>query len=304
MPSSINHKDLSRLDSLVPQVPLHISLDQSKFFKKYGEIWLSYTKMRSKFPDNARKYIPSDPISCIDWKAFAKTDSLFVRDIPKYTTINICIVVDVNQSMLWPSQTIKQKFRMHDAISKLELAFRIAFNVAFFHLNNTDTFKFLVYEEPDFFELSCKNTSQLLELFYKIQSQNFSLDFIKGFLNPYLLVDLKNSLGVTYILTDCLNNLLKYKFFKIKAFKKILIHTLSSYEKDISWIIKDYNYFDWSNIDKLIKGDDLINYQNYNKQLNDWIMSLKNECAKNSVNYIQLSDNLSIKYYQDIMRNI
>lgn len=304
MSSSINHKDLSRLDALVPQIPLHITLDKLKFFKKHGDMWLTYTQMPSKFPDNARKYIPSDPISCIDWKAFARTDSLFVRDIPKYTTINICLVVDINQSMLWPSPIIKQKFKMHNVISKLELAFRIAFNVAFFHLNNTDTFKFLVYDDSDYFEFSCKNTSQLLDLFYRIQSQNFSLDFIKSFLKPYLLVDLKSSLGVMYFLTDCLNTQLKDKCFKIKAFKKVLIHILSSYEKDISWIIKGYNYFDWSNIDKLIKGDDLVNHQNYNTQLNDWIMSLKNECAKNSVNYIQLSDNLSIQYYQDIMRNI
>ena len=52
-----------------------------------------------------RQYEPGDPLSCIDWKLFARSDRYFVRDAERESEISMWFVLDASASMSLASES-------------------------------------------------------------------------------------------------------------------------------------------------------------------------------------------------------
>ena len=69
-----------------------------------------------------RQYMPGDDIRRIDWRLFARTDRLFVKEYEADTNTNLLLLLDVSPSMRYRG----------DGVSKLEYASYLAASLAYF----------------------------------------------------------------------------------------------------------------------------------------------------------------------------
>ena len=74
-------QDPSTLSSLHPTMGME---QHYSSYKNAPRVWGSHylaLKQPHRMPESTRKYVPGDPVRLIDWKAFARTDQLLIREI-------------------------------------------------------------------------------------------------------------------------------------------------------------------------------------------------------------------------------
>ncbi|MCX6119329.1 MAG: DUF58 domain-containing protein [Proteobacteria bacterium] len=87
----------------------------------------------SRNPESSRPYVSGDPIHLIDWKAYARTDQVTLRQHRDEASQHVEILIDLRGSMKWPD------FDGDRPISKSDLAIRIGLWVAHTHIKYGDT---------------------------------------------------------------------------------------------------------------------------------------------------------------------
>lgn len=87
-------------------------------------------------PENSRRYVPGDPVNLIDWKAYARTDELLIREQRDEASSQVYIVVDAGASMQWPDPDWNEGPQV---AVKFEIALRSALWLAHTHLVMGDT---------------------------------------------------------------------------------------------------------------------------------------------------------------------
>ena len=102
------------------------SLAQSK--RSHGSHSLSL-RTPDRMAEYSRPYMPGDPLKKIDWKVFARTDELIVREHKETAAVRVRVFLDLGESMSWP----RKNMLTTNYIQKSELGIRIAYHLAYFH---------------------------------------------------------------------------------------------------------------------------------------------------------------------------
>ena len=76
----------------------------------------------SRNPESSRLYVPGDPINMIDWKAYARTDQLILREVRDEASARVAVCVDLSETMRWPVDNVPGADRV---ASKAEVAIRV-----------------------------------------------------------------------------------------------------------------------------------------------------------------------------------
>lgn len=91
-----------------------------------------------------REYLPGDEISAIDWKAYGRTDKLFIRLFEHQSELTVQLLVDGSASMAYSaSQPIPRK-RLD---SKYDYACRLAASIGFLVMKQHDRFAFGIAQQ-------------------------------------------------------------------------------------------------------------------------------------------------------------
>ena len=56
-----------------------------------------------------RPYVPGDSFKNIDWKLFARSDKLYVKNFEEETNLRCHILLDTSSSMFFPDRNLKEK---------------------------------------------------------------------------------------------------------------------------------------------------------------------------------------------------
>jgi uncharacterized protein (DUF58 family) len=84
-----------------------------------------------------RQYYPGDEIRHIDWRAFGKTDRLYVKEYEEETNLKAFLVVDASGSM---------RYRGRQRLSKYEYAQQVAASLAYLMLAQLDAVGLVVHD--------------------------------------------------------------------------------------------------------------------------------------------------------------
>ncbi|MBP6218244.1 MAG: DUF58 domain-containing protein [Oligoflexales bacterium] len=129
-------------------------------------------KQSSRSPEFSRPYAPGDPLRMIDWKAYARTDQLIVREERKEARIKIFVLVAYSPSMLWPHSDLNLT-----GPSKWEIAMRIALHLLFFHHRLGDEIGLALCQQTPGGEalwfLKPRTTMDILRAFDVLKSKKF-----------------------------------------------------------------------------------------------------------------------------------
>lgn len=77
-----------------------------------------------------RQYVPGDPLKDIDWKAYARTDKLYIKEHEEETNLSGYLVMDTSGSM---------SYKGSGAMSKIEYASTLAASLGYLMLKQQDS---------------------------------------------------------------------------------------------------------------------------------------------------------------------
>ena len=285
-------KEESLIDQLQPALGADIEMDRFILSQRYMGSFQLRLKRPSRLPAYSRQYIKGDPVHLIDWKAYARSDQLIIREERDEASSKVLIIVDCSDTMFWPEQKSGSQVCM-----KWELSMRQALHLLFFHTRKGDRAQLLIWNEGDLEPrnlLNVASSQDVLSLFLEFQKQRFDK---KTILEHCVEMDVRPELfHLTYLVSDLLRQ--QVNPWRKKDFNLLRVfHTLSSLELDVNWVDKGFCYYDESRGRKEFLGSTLGETDTYDRVLNKWISKMKKKYSEDHCDYHLFTDKTSIQQY-------
>jgi hypothetical protein len=241
----------------------------------------------SRTPEASRKYVHGDPVAMIDWRAFARTDQLIIRNKRDTATARFEIHIDATETMRWPDQ----------GTQKFEVALRVACNLAFGHLRVGDFVTLALNHESGQFFLKPRSPADVLNL-YQIASESEFRDV--AILQQYFSAPDSGVPADSLILvSDCLAD---NAFAPLAREPKhvVLMHLLSALEDNIDWIEASACYFDLGRGKKEYQGEALLR-GSYDSGLRRWQARVRQRLDQLGGQYFYLTDKMPVQTFHGIL---
>jgi len=279
---------------LEPDDPWFSHFSDIKHSQRYQGSYLLALERPTRFPENSRSYIKGDPVALIDWKAFARSDQLIMREQRDEASISVKIGIDISESMMWPTKDITEEHNTSGP-TKWETSIRIGFNIAHQHLKNGDTVTIALSSQPQKQSIKIRRTLDLISLFEAIRENNFSHKEITSLLEDARTAEQsQKKCDVGYWLGDAISDDLSRLGFHESCKKKIFIHTLHSMEINTSWMKNPSSYFDKEASLKELPGDQIKNSHEYDSSLELWVSTVKKKTADIDCTYLPITEQTTI----------
>lgn len=253
------------LRDLAPNEVHELRLRDFKNSVRYQGSYNLNLRRPSRNPAYSRVYVPGDPIKLIDWKAFARTDQLLIREQREEASAMVCIFVDQRDSMHWPDK-LTLKASQQELPTKYELAWRAALNLAYLHQKMGDMVKVFHFEDQPQNRLRLPAGSDILRLYHELNDQGFVEQVFDQF--PSEPMPPPQRADIHYVLSDAINPL-SLDWSLRQASRTVLIHTLSSLESSCEWLTSDTCYFDDPSQQEHL-GDTLAFQRQYEQKFAAW----------------------------------
>ena len=249
----------------------------------------------TRVPESAREYQPGDPLNLIDWKAYARTDQLIVREIRDEASAKIRIGFDVSETMQWPDASVPLAAKPP---LKAEIAARVAMHLAYLHLRGGDQVELWVAtaggERASMRRFVPRGPLDVVGQYGRSEAAGFTAtSFAADFAEAP--GDLRAA-DVCYWAGDALGAA-DWQAFLGGGRRRILLHTLSSLEVGIDWTRGDTTYFDEGAGRREYQGQALRHLDNYAKKLLQWRTRLKDDEERIGGAYRLLTDQTGIASY-------
>ena len=99
-------------------------------------------------------YVPGDDLRFIDWRLYARTDRLYIKNFQAETNLEVMLVLDATQSMAW---------RWKQTITKLEYGINLLAAIGYLHIRNHDMTGLLLHDAHDLHFVPPKSKRSQLE---------------------------------------------------------------------------------------------------------------------------------------------
>jgi hypothetical protein len=307
-------RDPSTLSSLSPAVPREISYRSFRSSARMQGSHLMLLRKPSRVAEAAREYVAGDPVQLIDWKAYARTDQLILREKRDEAAARVMIAVDLAPSMQWPAGHLQAARLETVPPPKAEIALRTALYAAHAHLKRGDVVElWLRHDEHDprpQRRLGPRSPSDIVSLFNRLHLADFAVD---ACVNEFFARQLPEprrrfAADVTMWVGDCLGEADVFGFLELGK-RKSLLHILSSLELDISWLQGDVAYCDEvpaaaREPDKEYLGQWLQQDARYDRGLLQWRDRLMAKVKSRGGVYVGLSDATRIALFTQELQNL
>lgn len=256
-------------------------------------------KRPSRTPESGREYVPGDPLNLIDWKAYARTDQLIIREVRDESTARIRIGLDVSETMCWP---IPGEPLPTPPVTKTEVAVRVAFNLAHMHLRMGDLVEiWLIQNEKQTLpeqRFMPRSPADLVSAFNRIEIGQFGgkVAFADFALHPYV----EREVDAVFWVGDGLS-LADFDAFLSQGRRSMMLHVLSSLELDIAWTDNATSYFDEGVSRREYQGQVLRQDGNYAKHLAAWQQKLKSRQQMRGGDYVTLTDMTKVALFHQTL---
>ncbi|MCX6127023.1 MAG: DUF58 domain-containing protein [Proteobacteria bacterium] len=244
-------------------------------------------------PENSRKYVAGDPVSLIDWKAYARTDVLIVREQRDEASAHIVLVIDCGKSMKWPGAEDRKSLteEFEQIVSKFELAIRIGLWLTHSHLVSGDSVE--CWLRSDGLEPSMRwrprSPSDVIAVFSACE-----LSLSERLPDFFIEVPWNHPRSdLLWLLTDGLD---PWKFEDVaqSSRKSQLLHILSSLETDVAWMDDETCYLVQEPTRKDYMGLQLKSGTDYQDRVAKWRSDLEKRIRNLSGDYFLATDKTAV----------
>ena len=274
------------LRNLKPDVRMALSAHSFQHYRHdFGSFWNRSAPHRQL--EDTRSYLLGDPLAAIDWKAYARTDQLLIKQKKHSARANVAIAVSAAPSMHWQAS--------FQQLSKFALALRVALHLAFVHSKRLDSVALYILqcELP-----TCKTVqaSDALALFKHLEQRGFTLDACQQVCGKPL-TSLPIKADIKYWLGDALEMSVDepvefaFEFLTAPSICSFL-HVLSPSELDSEWLAADCNYYA---ANQEVSGKELQAVMA--KEVQAWLQRVKTFWQERSAHYRLLTEDTRISDY-------
>ncbi len=292
--------DLSEVSTLASLQPMNTReihyRDYRNRLRLQGSQFMSL-KRPSRMIESSRDYIPGDPVALIDWRVFARSDRLIVREVRDESATQVRIGIDLSSSMWWPSAEVTRA----PMPTKAEVAIRIALHLSYAHLRMGDQVElFWTLDEAErapSFRLRPRRPAVIQSQFSQLEADGFSKDKWfqaeqSGFTESHV--------DVAFWIGDGLGSA-DVKGFLSSGRRSFFWHTLSSMELRTDWLDDQISYFDKSTATKEYRGSVLKQRDQYLDQLKSWCETWRDSQRLIGGGYETVSDHTLLGSYLTVL---
>lgn len=235
-----------------------------------------------------RPYIPGDDLMHVDWKAFARTDKLFVKEFEDETNTQIDILVDISGSMGYASI----------GHSKFDYALYLASALAYLSVRQRDAVGLTLFDNKVRTRLPSRSTKRHLHaMLREMERAEVGEATLMG--KPlHELAEQRTRRGFVILVSDMLGDLDSLveglKHFRFKGHEVILFQVLDPQELG-------FNFEDVIEFEDLESGEKiLIDAQSakelYTENLNKHQNELRKQCGLMGVDLTTLATDQPLDY--------
>lgn len=277
------------LAELEPGWPENLSTSRVKSSPRmHGSLMMSLRRV-SRSPENSRLYVHGDPIQLIDWKAYARTDELIIREHRDEAAARVSIILDQGDTLQWPSsEELKQHGYSGKAPQKFEIAARVALYVAHAHLTMGDvvTICFLDADGEVTRSWSPRSPADVLGMYDMCLKSGFmdALDSLMTITNWTA-----KSFDTNWWLSDFLARREMPKLWKELRGLAVL-HVFSHLETTTDWMDGATSYRDESRGLKIYLGDQLKSGTNWHDAMDRWRSKIRAVATASGGAYLAIDD--------------
>ncbi|MFC1730480.1 DUF58 domain-containing protein [candidate division KSB1 bacterium] len=224
-----------------------------------------------------RQYVPGDDPKRLDWKVYARSDRLFIKEFEDETNTNCYILLDVSNSMGYASEKV----------IKFDYASYLAASLAYFMIRQRDSVGLYLFDHKLRTQLRPKSSSGHLHTILTTL-ETTELGTKSEMKKPFdELADAIKRRGIVIIISDLLDDpdsiLDGIKHFNFNGNEVLLFHILDPKEVEFS-------FNDIVEIEDMETGEKLmvmgeVARKVYQRNLNDFIERLKWQCGVLNIDY-------------------
>lgn len=277
------------LAELEPGWPEDLSTSRVKSSPRmHGSLMMSLRRV-SRSPENSRLYAHGDPIQLIDWKAYARTDELILREHRDEAAARVSIIMDQGETLQWPaSETLAEHEVTEKVPQKFEIASRIALYLAHAHLTMGDvvTIGFLDKGGEVTRSWSPRSPADVLGMYEMCLKTGF-LDGLES------LMSITNwnskSFDTNWWLSDFLGSeSLPRVWDELRGLG--VIHIFSHLETSSSWMDGATSYRDESRGRKIYLGEQLKTGTQWHEAMDRWRAKVRKSVTSRGGAYMAIDD--------------
>ena len=229
-----------------------------------------------------RPYLPGDSVRSIDWKAFGKTDRLYVKQFEEETNLKAYLVLDMSGSM---------GFRSGATITKFDYASSLAAAMAYLMLRQRDAIGLLLFhEEIETYVPPRSVHSHLHVLLREIGRAKPAADTRIG---PAFesLVERISRRGLIVVFSDLLDDpaeiIRGLRYFRHRGHEVILFHLLDPRERDLSFH-GGTRFVDLEDPNSFLSTQPWHVQDEYRELMDEMIATYRFGCAEAQIDYVLL----------------
>ena len=228
-----------------------------------------------------KPYGYGDEIKYIDWKLWAKTDKLFIKQFEEETNLKCHLILDKSSSMNFGS----------DKITKFEYSKTLVAALSYLMIKQQDAVGLSIFDTTIRSSITPKSKTSHLNLILKTL-QNAKIGGETDI--PIILHSLAESIkkrGLIILISDLIDNqdeIIKgLRHFRHKGHEVIVFHILDDNELNLNYN-QSMQFEDLENNEN-IKTDPRHIKIDYKKSISKFCMKYKIECEKNKIDYINVN---------------
>lgn len=278
----------SQLAKIEPTEKLIVRRKQSMHTVRSGGSFIQLLKKPTRYLESFRSYTPGDPVEFIDWKVFARTEKLIIKQWTDRSSSHVLIRLDNCPTMNWPDQEI-YKITKAALPAKYEVAARVALVLAYNHLVEGDSVDLALgmSNEGNGKLVRFSSQAEVLGLFRSLVTERFSEDVIDKY-----AVDMDRVRQRKYRIEYVLSDFIEFDFARLatESTHKLALQIMSRLEVDTHWAGNEQKFKISPTINTEIDSKTIS--EQYAKKFNVWKGRVRENCKNHGYVHVLLDDSL------------
>lgn len=229
-----------------------------------------------------RPYMPGDSLRDIDWKAYAKSDRLYVKQYEEETNLKAYILLDISGSM---------DFKAGAPLSKFRYATSLAAALSYLMLKQRDAVGLLLYHHQIETYVPPRSMQSHLQVLLKTIDQAQPQSETQMAPAFHDLAERISRRGLVIVLSDLLDDpsevLKGLRHFRHLGHEVIVFHLLDPRERDLDFR-DETRFYDLEAPDETLTTQPRHIQHEYREMMDNLIQTYKLGCAEARIDYALL----------------